>query len=518
MAVLYIPFSVVLIFFILLYTSIAVDEYIVTGIQAIAATIRISETLSAVTLLAFANGAGDVITAFLASGTEKGVAYNIGALYGAGLFMCTVVLATSIFKTAKPIIFDSMMVFRDIGVYIIATLFTIGLGVYGEIPWWASLVFFGLYLLIVIAVLVEDFIVKKKQNPNNTSLELVKRTVLGDKVQLNASGINQSFGVLKRRFTFNSKEKTYDDDFQYKVNTTAPLMELRNTVNNSIMDFTMFVEKKVELAMENRHTIMRKKHSIIRKIQHILEKPFAWIMYLTALPVSVQQYSKARCVIYPIPGLMFIWYIFHPTFDLTYLQIPLPIGIALILIFMVVLDKKEPPRWMIVFVLAGVASGLFWSYLLLGALIDLLETLGIVFNLSEVFMGLTIVGIGNSLPDAITTLVLIRQGAGKTAISAGYAGQLFGYLIGFGIGMLKANLSSGKAQKFELFSNEELSSSILELAVLGTALLVLTLTFVYSLSNKLLMTKGYAFVLFGIYIIFFIGCSVLAIRNAYIDF
>ena len=42
------------------------------------------EALAAVTLLALANGAGDVITAIVASGTSDGLSYNIGAIYGAG--------------------------------------------------------------------------------------------------------------------------------------------------------------------------------------------------------------------------------------------------------------------------------------------------------------------------------------------------------------------------------------------------------------------------------------------------
>jgi solute carrier family 24 (sodium/potassium/calcium exchanger), member 6 len=50
-----------------------------------------------VTLLALANGAGDVITALVASGAEGGISYNIGSLYGAGLFVCTVVVSVCIF-------------------------------------------------------------------------------------------------------------------------------------------------------------------------------------------------------------------------------------------------------------------------------------------------------------------------------------------------------------------------------------------------------------------------------------
>ena len=88
--------AAILIFLIFKYTSMTVDEYIAEGIQYVTDWLGISESLAAVTLLAFANGAGDVITALVASGAEGGVSYNIGALYGAGLFVCSMTIAVCI--------------------------------------------------------------------------------------------------------------------------------------------------------------------------------------------------------------------------------------------------------------------------------------------------------------------------------------------------------------------------------------------------------------------------------------
>ena len=53
---------------------------------------KISEALAAVTLLALANGAGDVITAIVAGSApgSSGISYDVGALYGAGFFVCSV--------------------------------------------------------------------------------------------------------------------------------------------------------------------------------------------------------------------------------------------------------------------------------------------------------------------------------------------------------------------------------------------------------------------------------------------
>ncbi len=43
-------------------------------------------------------------------------------------------------------------------------------------------------------------------------------------------------------------------------------------------------------------------------------------------------------------------------------------------------------------------------------LIDLLNAYVVVFKLSNTFMGLTVLGIGNALPDAMTTIALAARG------------------------------------------------------------------------------------------------------------
>ena len=48
--------------------------------------------ISSVTLIAFANGAPDVMTAFVASGSEEGILMAVGSVFGSGLFITTVVL------------------------------------------------------------------------------------------------------------------------------------------------------------------------------------------------------------------------------------------------------------------------------------------------------------------------------------------------------------------------------------------------------------------------------------------
>jgi Ca2+/Na+ antiporter len=53
---------------------------------------------------------------------------------------------------------------------------------------------------------------------------------------------------------------------------------------------------------------------------------------------------------------------------------------------------------------------MLWTYIASQMLIDLLNTYIIIFNLDQTYMGLTIIGVGNALPDAVTTIALAKKG------------------------------------------------------------------------------------------------------------
>lgn len=81
-------YSILSIFFIFLifkFISSTIEEFCAPSITFLCEWLKLSEALAAVTLLAFANGAADVITAIVASRSTNGISYNIGSLYGAGL-------------------------------------------------------------------------------------------------------------------------------------------------------------------------------------------------------------------------------------------------------------------------------------------------------------------------------------------------------------------------------------------------------------------------------------------------
>ena len=69
------------------------DEYLTPAIENLVERFGFSETLAGVTLLAFANGAPDVLSSFSATsgGSSDGIFLSLGAIFGAGLFVTTLV-------------------------------------------------------------------------------------------------------------------------------------------------------------------------------------------------------------------------------------------------------------------------------------------------------------------------------------------------------------------------------------------------------------------------------------------
>lgn len=125
---------------------------------------------------------------------------------------------------------------------------------------------------------------------------------------------------------------------------------------------------------------------------------------------------------------------------------------------------------------------------------------------------------GNALPDALATFSLAKDPNKATlAISGGYAGQLFGLLVGFGLSMLKSTITDGN-QKFDLFDSSKIDENLLDIMVIGVIALVLVLTFLWGVCYRMQMTKPLGWIMVIMYIGFFVAATIIAVINAAKDY
>jgi Ca2+/Na+ antiporter len=86
----------------------------------------------------------------------------------------------------------------------------------------------------------------------------------------------------------------------------------------------------------------------------------------------------------------------------------IPVGIALSAIIHFTTEEKEPPNYYVLLEVWGTVGALMWTYVISGTLIDLLNFMGMVSKLDTTYLGLTIIAVGNALPDAVTTIALAK--------------------------------------------------------------------------------------------------------------
>ena len=85
-------------------------------------------------------------------------------------------------------------------------------------------------------------------------------------------------------------------------------------------------------------------------------------------------------------------------------------------------ENHDIPKYYWLIAIVATLSALMWTYLMSEMLVDLLGTYLDIMKLDKTFMGMTVLGIGNALDDALVTIALANSGNVAMAISSGYGG------------------------------------------------------------------------------------------------
>lgn len=495
--------SIIVIFFIFRYVAIVVDEYCAEGITKISTWLNFSQSLAGVTLLAFANGAGDVLTAIVASGSEGGIFYNVGSIFGAGLFVCCVVVGGAILK--KGVIeYDRMIVFRDISIYILAGVLTLVFGYLGEINWVNSVIFLAVYVAQVTIVLVQDMTKMANQKTEEKFDE--SKSKLSDSITLEKM---EKMNLL-------TKKENKGRLLWRKAKTAQKMRGMLSNLKDSeflglvrvryLLKQAKKAHKEGEFEGNADFDGLEEEESLVWQI---LDFPFTVAAFLTLLPSSKEHYSKYQALLWCFTGTLFEFLIIF-RLDWSDKILYGYIGFAAINFLIYLISAIATPeevsegvfKWT---VLNSVISSVFWMYILIEILMSLMDTIGMVLDLDPSFLGFTILAIGNALPDALSTLALFDiPGQGVLALSGAYNGQLFGLLVGFGLGNLKLTLSQGP-QDFRLFDPSKLKERMIGIVVIGLSLFVLVSTWIITVSNGFKVERGFGGYLIVIYALFFAG-------------
>lgn len=249
---------------------------------------------------------------------------------------------------------------------------------------------------------------------------------------------------------------------------------------------------------------MAKRLQVLRLVIHVLHYPLVWVRRLTIPPCNDAAYHLNKLIVWPFFGLPFIVWAITKSPQIWWLGlIPVAVILAAVFFFTSPADPAQPPRYFFLICVLGTLIGILWTKIVCELLIDTLFFAGTILNLSPTYLGLTVIAVGAGLPDSITTIALAKNGQAVLGLTGGYAGQLFGLLVGFGASMLKKNIIERKPVEFDLLKMSEIKQNMLQIIVLFTALLVMLMTVGWNGVTGLVMTRAFGWTVVALYLVFF---------------
>ncbi len=189
--------------------------------------------------------------------------------------------------------------------------------------------------------------------------------------------------------------------------------------------------------------------NIFRKIVFIIiDLPFISLRDLTIPSVEIEKWNRNLFIISPITSTLFIIGITKTYNFFLNLNLLINIGILSILLIISIIFCKFTYRNKLPYLISllcifSFIMSICWIWLISNMLVSILELIGVIFDLTKPFLAMTILSIGNSLPDLALNTQLARSGLGEMGLAGSIAGPLFNLLVGLGIVLIRLTIKDG---------------------------------------------------------------------------
>lgn len=108
---------------------------------------------------------------------------------------------------------------------------------------------------------------------------------------------------------------------------------------------------------------------------------------------------------------------------------------SLVLLFLLLLTTTHdhPPAFRPLLCFLGFAVAIAWISTIANEVVGVLKAIGVILNISDAILGLTIFAVGNSLGDLVADITVAKLGYPVMALSACFGGPMLNILLGIGV-------------------------------------------------------------------------------------
>ncbi|XP_030621985.1 mitochondrial sodium/calcium exchanger protein [Chanos chanos] len=461
-------------FILFLVLGLIASDFFCPNLSAISSTLQLTHNVAGVTFLALGNGAPDVFSAIAAFSQPRTAGLAIGALFGAGIFVTTVVAGSV--ALVKPFTVASRPFLRDVIFYMAAVFWTFLILYKGHIVLGEALGYLSLYGVYVFVVVLSTYIYnRQKRSPNGP----VHST---EDVPVFQSDDSYDDNPVR---SIQAQDEEYQPLLAFTESTTQIFLSSINPVDQRQWRRKSWAWKALKVLKCPLEVLLLLTVPVVDadREDRNWNRPLNCLHLITSPLVCVLTFNSGAYGLYLIEGEFPVW-------ALTAL-----IGLFLAGIVFFTTSNEERPPYHFLFSLLGFVVSALWINTVASEVVSLLHMMGVVFRLSNTVLGLTLLAWGNSIGDCFADITIARQGYPRMAISACFGGIIFNMLFGVGLGCLLNMIYHEPYLKFE-------PEGLLCWILAGTLGLSLVLSFVLVPLQCFHLSRVYGAFLLLFYVVF----------------
>uniref|UniRef100_UPI0037E954AF mitochondrial sodium/calcium exchanger protein isoform X1 n=2 Tax=Semicossyphus pulcher TaxID=241346 RepID=UPI0037E954AF len=477
-----ITLCIIWLLFLFVILGLAASKFFCPNLSAISTSLHLTHNVAGVTFLALGNGAPDIFSAMAAFSNPHTAGLAVGALFGAGIFVTTVVAGSV--ALVKPFAVASRPFLRDVTFYMAAVFWTFLMLYRGTTTLKETIGYLCLYVVYVLTVIISAYIYNRQKHSMNSSDRIVSR--IPAEFHSSDSSDDDVPCVLD-----GSVQQEYESEYRpllpYSESTVQILLSALNPVDNRKWRRKSWRWRVLKVLKTPLEFLLLLCIPVVDpdKEDKNWRRPLNCIHLITSPLVCVLAFQSGIYGQIMIKGQFPLWLLI------------LLLGLFLSAIVFCTTTNDSPPKYHSLFALLGFVVSAVLISAAASEVVSLLHMLGVVLSLSNTVLGLTLLAWGNSIGDCFSDITLARQGYPRMAISACFGGIIFNMLFGVGLGCLVQIYKTNSSVQFEV-------EGLLTWILAGSLGLSLVLSFVIVPLCRFHLGRPYGLFLLFFYVTFLI--------------
>lgn len=408
-----ITLCIIWLLFLFVILGLTASKFFCPNLSAISTSLHLTHNVAGVTFLALGNGAPDIFSAIAAFSSPHTAGLAVGALFGAGIFVTTVVAGSV--ALVKPFTVASRPFLRDVIFYMTAVFWTFLMLFRGTTTLKETLGYLALYVVYVLTVIISAYIYNRQKNSLNSSDQNIPRVP----VEFPSSDSSDDDvpcvldGSIQHEY-----ESEYRPLLPYSESTGQILLNALNPVDSRKWRRKSWKWRTLKALKTPIEFLLQLCIPVVDpdKEDKNWRRPLNCIHLVTSPLVCVLTFQSGKYGDYLIKGQFPLWLLFFL------------LGLFLSAIVFFTTTNDCPPKYHPLFALLGFVTSAVLISAAASEVVSLLHMFGVVLKLSNTVLGLTLLAWGNSIGDCFSNITIARQGYPRMAISACFGGIIFSIL------------------------------------------------------------------------------------------